>query len=220
MAVDPGGYLVVGEQDLPDLWIIETTGRGARKLSLNVEPSGDILPGGLLVEPDGDIVIAERFGRDVVRLNRTSGTVEGILEGVGRFEEEFELQDIVRMPDGRSILISSKGYVVHVVDATGKTLHRFGLHGSRTDHFSFPVAAAIGPNGNLWIVDTFQHTLKVFALDGTFIGEILEMGSRPGQLFFPVDLAFGRDGRLYTLEKGVPRLQAFQLIEKGGGDDP
>ncbi len=213
LLVDPSVHLVVGEQDRPVLWLLDLKGRVLDEIRLIDDDKEGILPGGISPGPGDNLYVASRYGNSVVKVNLTEKRVDDWYSYPEGQDDGIEIQDIIALEDGRVILLSSRGSVVHVLDGEGRPLVRFGRHGSTEDEFSFPSAFALGPDGKLWIIDTFQHSVKVFDLDGTFIGEFGEMGTEPGRLFFPVDLAFGRGGKLFILERGKARLQAFQLGE-------
>jgi hypothetical protein len=213
LMVDPSLHLVAGEQDKPKLWLLDLKGRILDEISLISDDKEGILPGGVSPGPEDNLFVVNRYGNSVIKVNLAEKRVDNWYTHPENQDGGIELQDIITLEDRRVLLLSSRGSVVHVLDAEGRPLIKFGRHGSTEDEFSFPSAFAIGPRGKLWIIDTFQHSVKVFDLDGTFINEFGEMGTEPGELFFPIDIAFGRGGKLFILEKGKARLQAFQLGE-------
>jgi len=213
LLVDPSGTLIVGEERESKLRYTDLTGRPIGEESLIMDPDTGILPGGMAIGTGGDLLVVDRFGEGVWRINRMAGRPERFFDPAGRDDGKIELQDIALTREGKAIIISSKGYGVRVIDPAGIPMTRFGAHGSQPSDFSFPISVAIDRRGRLWVVDTFQHAVKVFLQDGTFVTELGGMGTEPGRFFFPVDITFGSDNRLYVLEKGVPRFQAFQVHE-------
>ena len=53
--------------------------------------------------------------------------------------------------------------------------------------------------------------MKAFDTDGAFLSRFGAFGTETGQFFFPVALALDGHGRAYILEKGVNRLQVFEI---------
>jgi DNA-binding beta-propeller fold protein YncE len=219
LAVNPTGDLIVSEQDLPEIVFLETSGTPKAKFELKIDNSTDFLSGGITVGSDGNVYLVERFGRNIVRIDRKTGGVEKFFSDTISSLGEIEFQDVVTTRDGKIIAVSSKGHAIHVLDDTGNVLKQFGTHGSKAKNFSFPTAAAIGPEGTIWVVDTFQHSIKVFHPDGSFYGEFGEMGTDEGKFFFPIDIAFGKGRKLFVLEKGIPRFQAFELQYPDEGEE-
>ncbi len=219
IAVSPPGILVVGEQDLPELAVIEMGETRPLKIDLKTDLSPPLLSGGITVRSDGEIFVVERFGKSVFRIDRNAGSVDRFFSGTLPSSGECAFQDVTTTRDDRVIVLSSKGHAIHVLDKNGKELKRFGFHGSRPENFSFPTAVTLGPKGTIWIVDSFQHSIKVFDPDGSFLGEFGEMGTDEGKFFFPIDIAFGKGKRLVVLEKGVPRFQAFQLVDSNESEN-
>jgi hypothetical protein len=212
LAVAGNGTLVIGEQDMPRIWSVGRDQVGMEPIDLKSSSRGRFSPGGMGFDSGGRLLVAGRFGRDVMRLDMDSRNT-GLFYTFPKEENEgVALQDVVQgARGGETILISSRGYAVHVIGRDGRLVNHFGLHGSSAGKFSFPIAGAVGPRGKLWIVDTFQHAVKVYSEDGTFVKEYGEMGTEPGKLFFPLDIAFGSRGRLFILEKGIARFQAFKV---------
>jgi hypothetical protein len=81
-----------------------------------------------------------------------------------------------------------------------------------------PYAAAVDPDGNLWVLDAPRHQFQIFAPDGSFLESWGAPGSGPGELDFPVraeanrsypDVAFAPDGSFYVSDPGNFRIQKF-----------
>jgi hypothetical protein len=75
--------------------------------------------------------------------------------------------------------------------------------------FGFPCSIHIGC-GRIWVVDTFNHRLAVFDLDGDYLGSIGEFGTGPGQFSYPVGVVAWRDN-LFVAEGGNERLHWLRL---------
>ncbi len=72
----------------------------------------------------------------------------------------------------------------------------------------FPQAAAVGPDGSVYVADQFTHAIQVFGPDGRFQREIGAAGSGPGGLSSVGGVAVGPDGSVYVAD-GRDRIDRF-----------
>ncbi len=75
--------------------------------------------------------------------------------------------------------------------------------------FSMPSDAAVGPNGNLYVLDGVHHRVVVYDSAGEFKFEFGGKGDDPGQFRFPLGIAAASDGRIYVADSGNHRFQVF-----------
>ena len=68
---------------------------------------------------------------------------------------------------------------------------------------------AIGPDGNLYVMDTLNSRIQVLRPDGTYVRDWGEPGSAEGQFNLPSGIGIDRAGRVYVTETGNRRLQIF-----------
>lgn len=74
--------------------------------------------------------------------------------------------------------------------------------------FNQPTSIAVGPTGELYVVDSANQVVRLIGLDGTvslYAGGVGQPGNADGDIqqarfFFPVDLAFGPAGELFLTE--------------------
>jgi hypothetical protein len=68
------------------------------------------------------------------------------------------------------------------------------------------------PNGNLLVADTFNHSVKEFTPDGTFVAQLGAFGTGDGQFLFPRAAVRSPGGELlYVLDSLNDRVQVFCL---------
>ena len=67
----------------------------------------------------------------------------------------------------------------------------------------------IGPDGLVYVADTFNDRIQVFDADGEFVDSIASSGSAPGQVFSPFGIAFNSDGALFVTDTDNNRIQKF-----------
>lgn len=90
-----------------------------------------------------------------------------------------------------------------------KTANRTVLSTSEPDPLSMPTDAAVGPEGDLYVLDGVNHRVVVYGADGKFLFRFGSHGSEPGQLLFPLGIAAATDGKVYVADSGNHRFQIF-----------
>lgn len=71
--------------------------------------------------------------------------------------------------------------------------------------------ARLGPDGNVYVLDSQAPAVKVFTPEGTFVRAIGRSGRGPGELTDPYSLAFDGQGRLWVADAGTGRYTVFTL---------
>lgn len=106
--------------------------------------------------------------------------------------------------DGNNVYISdSNGRRVLKLDASGN------YHGT-LKNFSLPRGVAVDSLSRLHVVDTFAHTVKVFAPEGRILFNYGSEGSEDINFYFPNGLAIDSiKGKIYITDKGNSRLQVW-----------
>lgn len=97
------------------------------------------------------------------------------------------------------------------------------------DPLRLPSDAAIGPGGELYVVDGVHHRIVAFDTNGKTRSTWGGLGSVPGKFSYPLGIAAGPDGTLYVADTGNRRIQAFtsegkflkevRARSQGGGAD-
>ncbi|PKO62790.1 MAG: hypothetical protein CVU24_02425 [Betaproteobacteria bacterium HGW-Betaproteobacteria-18] len=113
--------------------------------------------------------------------------------------------------DENMYIAETAGKGVQVYDKTGKHL-RFITDAS----IERPIGVAIDiPRGKLYVADTgraesFEHTIKVFDLQGKLLGKIgKQIGDIEGSFLFPTWLTVDAKGNLYVADTLNSRVQKF-----------
>jgi hypothetical protein len=71
----------------------------------------------------------------------------------------------------------------------------------------------VGPNSNVYLLDSGNHRVLVFSPSGKLVRQISEIGQGPGGLFDPYDMAVDRGGNVYVIDS-KQRVQGFSAEGK------
>ena len=80
--------------------------------------------------------------------------------------------------------------------------------------FYHPHDAALGPDGNLYVADRYNHRVQVFDQDGNFIRQFGNYGSGNGEFNELTGIHVTQDGKVYVSEWGNNRVQVFDAQGK------
>jgi len=104
--------------------------------------------------------------------------------------------------------------LVYDADPPYKLLRTIGKAGSKHElttpgDFSRPTNAAVDPDGDLYVADTFNDRVEVFDADGNFIREFGKAGDGPGYFTRPKGIAIDSDGHVWVADAMQDRVQVF-----------
>ena len=105
--------------------------------------------------------------------------------------------------------------VVQVFAPDGAPVATWGESGTGPGQFAFSKGhsrwgdLALGPDGNLYVLDALNSRVQVVAPDGAYLREWCGAGSAPGQFTDPKGIAIDRAGLIYVADGGNRRVQVF-----------
>ena len=122
--------------------------------------------------------------------------------------------------DGTVYVADSLNHRIQAFDSSGNFLFQWGSfevgeHGTAAGgHFNQPWGISVGPDGNVYVADTWNHRIQVFTPDGQFIrawGQIgqLDTAVSPTDFWGPRAVAVGADGLVYVADTGNKRIRVF-----------
>jgi len=123
-------------------------------------------------------------------------------------------------PDGSLYVADSNNHRIQKFDANGKFVSAFGGFSGQNNPnpapgtFTEPWGVAVGPDGSVYVADTWNHRIQKFDQDGKFItawGQAgqTDVNGQPNIFWGPRDVAVGKDGRVYVTDTGNKRIQVF-----------
>lgn len=85
----------------------------------------------------------------------------------------------------------------------------WGSLGTGPGQFGRVEGIAVGPDGNIYTVDSQLCRVSIFTPNGDFVRSCGSCGSGPGQLATPKDIAVGPFGRVYVADYNNIRISVF-----------
>lgn len=112
--------------------------------------------------------------------------------------------------DERLYVVDIKHHEVHVLDKrSGKPLFKFGKAGSGPGELFHPTNLAIGPQGDVFVVETGNFRVQRFTPEGQPVRTYGSVGTGPGKFARPKGIAFDRAGRMYVGDAAFQNVQIF-----------
>lgn len=86
-----------------------------------------------------------------------------------------------------------------------------GKAGKLVSFFQLPRSVDIGPDGNLYITDTFANQVIILDKDGKLISMVGERGVEDGKFHFPEGIRFRNDGSAMIADRVNNRIQVMNI---------
>jgi predicted membrane-bound mannosyltransferase/DNA-binding beta-propeller fold protein YncE len=136
--------------------------------------------------------------------------------------------------DGTFYVADSRNHRVLHLDQQGNVLHEWGSFADGVSietadgTFNEPWGIAVGPDGSVYVTDTWNHRIEKFTSTGQFIRTwgYFGQGEAPDAFYGPRGLAVDGLGRVYVTDTGNKRIVVFDadgnfITQFGGaGFDP
>ncbi len=141
-------------------------------------------------------------------------------------------RDIAFAPDGTFYVADSRNHRILHFDQEGNYLNTFGTFGASDyttqtiapeGHFNEPWGLAVGPDGSVFVADTWNNRIQKFTADGEFVTMWGQFGVAESRYHFwgPRGVAVDDQGRVFITDTGNKRVVIFDndgndLAEFGG----
>jgi DNA-binding beta-propeller fold protein YncE len=110
----------------------------------------------------------------------------------------------------RLYVVDIQHHEVQVLDkGSGKTLFKFGKPGSAAGELFHPTNIAVGPDGDLYIVETSNFRVQRFTPEGKPVRIYGKIGDELGSFSRPKGIAIDHEGRLYVGDSAFENVQVF-----------
>jgi len=119
--------------------------------------------------------------------------------------------------DGTVYIADSRNHRIVHLDLEGNLLHEWGVYADGVASpigdgtFNEPWGIAVGPDGSVYVTDTWNHRIQKFSSSGRFIRTwgTFGQGETPESFYGPRGLAVDADGRVYVTDTGNKRIVVF-----------
>ena len=78
-------------------------------------------------------------------------------------------------------------------------------------------AIVAAPDGTMYVGDSSDRRVHMFAADGTRLKTFGKEGQGPAEFSFPAGLAAHEDGRVAVVDAFNRRIQIFRILDAGKG---
>jgi len=100
---------------------------------------------------------------------------------------------------------------VQVFNKDGSTAGQVGQWGVTPGRLFRPKGVALGPDGTVYVADSYTGVIQAFEPTGTYRGVLADRLGRIMRLTTPVGMAFDRNGRLYVVQMEINKVSVFRL---------
>jgi len=116
---------------------------------------------------------------------------------------------------GQLYVVDALNDRIRIFDQDGNGVATWGESGSAQGQFKFSAPdgfwgdLAIGPDGSIYVADTFNHRIQQFDADRNFLREWGTEEKDDGQFSGVTGIAVGPDGKVYAADYDNARVQVF-----------
>lgn len=183
-------------------------------------------PGGIAVASQrslfaekGDLFVADFYNQRVQHLRANGQFVMqwGTTDKIGIWAGQFNYPTDVAL--GRNgILFVADGYNdrVQAFNVSGPLVRKWGgpfamnVFGPFNGWFSTVTSIAVGPKGNLFTADFYNHRIQKFTPDGVFLTSFGNEKKDSGQINFAIAVAVAPDSTVFVADYGNNRIQKWR----------
>jgi predicted membrane-bound mannosyltransferase/streptogramin lyase len=141
------------------------------------------------------------------------------LGGIGNQPGQFMApHGIATAPDGSLYIADSYNHRIQHVSISGQVIASWGAKSMPnqlpppTGTFNEPWGIAVGPDGSVYVADTWNNRIQKFTAEGEFIiawGSGGQAKDGPDRFYGPRAVAVGPDGKVYVADTGNKRIVVF-----------
>jgi DNA-binding beta-propeller fold protein YncE len=120
-------------------------------------------------------------------------------------------------PDGSFYVADSRNHRIQHLSADGQVIKVWGTFADQSagnapiGTFNEPWGVAVGPDGSVYVSDTWNHRVQKFSADGTpaKMWGVFGTSETPGALYGPRGIAVDSQGKVYVADTGNKRIVVY-----------
>jgi DNA-binding beta-propeller fold protein YncE len=205
LCVLPDGRVVVADTHYSRVIVFDRRGRELLRFGgEGTGPGRFIYPVAVAADEEGDLFVAEYGSND--RVQKFSAEGELLLEfgTFGAGAEQFQRPSGLAWHDGRLYVADAMNGRVQVFTADGRSLGVLG--GEEAPSFRLPYDIAVGPQGDLYVVEYGAGRVSRVTAAGRLVGRWGAVGHAEGRMHTPWGLDVTPDGRVLVADTGNRRI--------------
>lgn len=145
-------------------------------------------------------------------------TADMVFGSIGSADGQFQMpRDLSVAQDGSIFVVDSDNHRIQHLNPDGTVIRLWGSFGDAVSgeasggQFNQPWGIDLGPDGSVYVADTWNHRIQKFTAEGEFVTMwgIFGQGETPFAFWGPRDVAVGPDGKVYVTDTGNKRIVAF-----------
>ncbi len=161
-------------------------------------------PINITIDKDGTKFVCDTGRKQILVYDRNDQYVKAFGE-----KGQFKPVDSV-IAGNRLYVVDIEHHQIHILDkVTGVSLGAFGKAGSAIGELFHPTNIAIGPEGDIYVVETSNFRVQRFTPDGSSVETYGKIGDSLGQFARPKGIAVDRQGRIYVGDAAFENVQVF-----------
>lgn len=191
-------------------------GGGGSEPSPSATPVAGAVPPAAQLLPNERIVLSSTGAAFI--LNKDDKTLR---PGEGTPSSAFPVLGVQRASEPSSNPVDAafdeagKAYVldralgeIRVYGPNGQWLNTLGSYGHAAGQLAHPLALTVF-GGKIFVADSANHRVAVFALDGTPLFQFGELGTNGENFNYPRDIEVSSNGQIFVLQSGKSRVTVF-----------
>jgi len=204
------GRIYVADSQSASIWVFDVPRN--RLFRMGIRPPDNVTtPIGLALDKEGRVYALDGKQNRVL-----------VYDSLGLFQFAVNCSKEITKPAG--IAVSNDGQRIYVVDRgsvehddhkvvayqpDGKVAFTIGPRGTEPGQVNIPLAAAVGPDDKLHVLDSGNFRIQTFSPDGKYLSSFGSLGNGLGQFSRARSIAADRDGNIYVSDSSFNNVQIF-----------
>jgi hypothetical protein len=214
-AVNASGNVWIVDREKEYLQLFNPSGAYLGRLGEAGDPEAGLLPGQfelpttVAIDSGGNIWVGDRSGR--IQKFNSSGQVLLTFgkKGPGNGELGSWGAKGIAIDSSGNIWVSDYSPYIQKFSPTGQFLQKVGSEGYGPGQFHVISGIDIGPDGRIWVSDSYRDLISVFSPAGEFLYRWGNSGTGVGQISQPEGLEVDAQGAVWVEEEATSRIQEF-----------